>query len=322
MWLRMLVIHPRLMESTLVYCPRCGLSPHPPLSNPDFHRVCFDCDGYALPLNEAFWKRICDRIWRAWRQDRRLIARVKQEFEGWPTPSFNGPLAWLNDAWCQAQRFQGRPPARPDRWALIANYVGFLTKPCVMVEAGSSGQVHFKKVPSLAPQWCAIEALRGRTPETGSTYKTKDGRQVKLNRASLKALASFGEAFQRRANDVLEGPIQLDAREVSRALRWADNLKTPHVLRHGPSCKASRALSTRSTEKSRPQPVGCPLCKDIGCLSCKPTCCSLCNERVGPGQIFDHLWGQHGVPENHTDVLEGRKQIRQKPTGQILATRD
>ena len=305
-----------------MYCPRCGIAQHPLLSNPDFHRVCFDCDGYALPLNEAFWKRVSDRIWRAWRQDQKLIARVKQEFEGWPVPSFKGPLAWLNDAWSQAQRFQGRPSARPDRWALIANYVGFLTKPCVMVKADSSGQVHFREVSSLAPQWCAIEALKGRAPEKGSTYKTEDGRQVKLDWASLKALASSGAAFQRRAKDLLGDLIQLDPREVSRALRWTEELKTPHVLRHGPSRKASRARSERATEKSRPKPIGCPACKDIGCLSCKATCCSLCKERVGPGEIFDHLWGQHGVPENHTDVLEGRKQIRQKLTGQILATRD
>ena len=48
--------------------------------------------------------------------------------------------------------------------------------------------------------------------------------------------------------------------------------------------------------------------------------CSLCTEQVGPMEILDHLWDEHGVPKDHIDVQTGHKQIRRTITGQILAT--
>jgi len=48
--------------------------------------------------------------------------------------------------------------------------------------------------------------------------------------------------------------------------------------------------------------------------------CSLCNEKRGPREIFDHLWEAHGVPKDQTDIQAGHKRIRRKITGETLAT--
>src|SRR5262245_13400935 len=231
-WLRLLIIWPLCNEPQLIFCPRCGIRKHP-LAEPHFHRVCVECDGYALPLNEIFWQCVRDFLRRSFQQDRMLFARITQELNDRVAPMFEGPLRWINDRLRHTPKPRGSPP-NTSRRVLIGVWMDFLTKPCVRVHADANNQLHFEEVQSLLPQAQAIKTLQGHIPEEGTAIKTVAGRAVSFGKLSAKELRACFQAFQQGATRVLRKEIEVDEREARRALRWLEALDARSVILHGP----------------------------------------------------------------------------------------
>lgn len=230
-WLRLLLLRPLCHEPRLIYCPYCGISEHP-LAEPACHRVCVQCDHYALHLNDTFLRDVSDRLKRAWYQDRTLIARIKLEWKDGPVPVFEGPLRWITEVWRHAPRRRGKPSA-DGRRTLVGVWMEFLTKPCVRADADT--HLRFEEVPSLLPQRRAIQTLQGDIPEADRVFQTAGGRRVSFGALSVKELHAIMQSFQVGAWRLFGTTIELDEREARRALRWLERQTMPSVVMDGPT---------------------------------------------------------------------------------------
>lgn len=237
-WLRLLLLRPLCHEPQLICCPYCGIYEHP-LAEPAYHRMCVQCDHYALPLDDTFWRDVSDRLKRAWYQDRTLIARIKQEWEDGSVPVFEGPLRWVTEVWRHAPKRRGRPPADRRR-TLIGVWMEFLTKRCMRVGADDGTHLSFEQVPSLLPQRQAIRTLQGDIPVEGRVLQTVGGRRVIFGALSAKELHKFTKAFRARARRLFGKAIELDEREARRALRWSERQALPSVVMDGPTPRRPR----------------------------------------------------------------------------------
>ena len=230
-WLRLLIVWPLCNEPQLIFCPRCGIRTHP-LAEPHFHRVCIECDGYALPLNEIFWQGVSDYLRRSFQQGQPLFARITKELNDFVAPTFEGPLKWINDRLRHTLKPKGRPHNKKRR-VLIGGWMEFLTKPCVRVHTDTNDQFHIEKVQSLLPTAQAIKTLQGHIPEKGD-IRTVTGRTVSFGELSAKELQALTQAFQQGTTRVLRKELEVEEREARRALRWLEALNTRSVILHGP----------------------------------------------------------------------------------------
>lgn len=254
-WLRLLILRPLCHEPRLIFCPYCGIYEHP-LADPTCHRVCVLCDHYALPLDDTFWLDVSDRLKRAWYQDRTLIARIKQQWEDWPVPVFEGPLRWITEVWRHAPRRRGKPPA-DGRRTLVGVWMDFLTKPCVRVHADTDTDtdthLRFEEVPSLLSQRRAIQTLQGDIPEEGRVFQTAGGRRVIFGALSAKELYEITKAFQAGAWRLFGMAIELDEREARRALHWLERQTMPSVVTDGPTPRRPKNSPSASPADRSPR---------------------------------------------------------------------